>query len=153
MKKKIHFIYSSPGGNTELVSKFVANILQESEVQLKIENCSLVNIATLLASDEFIFACPTYGHGEWEKEFEKFTKKIAHLDFSGKKCALIGLGDRKYDTNYTVAIIMLMKNFFTKIGFGFIGFPLAIVGAPIPLLEKLASPWAKKLVGLLSQKS
>lgn len=151
--KSVQIIFSSIGGNTGLVVEHVAEILRSANIETQLDLAYQCDLSSVQTDDFFIFACPTYGHGEWEMDFQDFVNKLESHDFSGKQCAIIGLGDRRYPKESQAAVATLMTDFFTSVQFDIVIEPLAILDYPAEVLETHVNPWAKKLVGLLSEKS
>ena len=147
--KTVRFIYSSPGGNTELVARTVTDVLSEAGCNVQLERCENVDIETLAGTETLILAAPTYGHGEPDQRFATFLQALEAVDLSGCRCALIGLGDSKYDDDYNMAILPILLRLQKDKGMQKLHFPLAINKSPLPQLESRIIPWAEDLVRIL----
>lgn len=99
-------------------------------------------------ADLVVFACPTYGHGELEKYFEIFLGKIHDKDMKGRKCAIIGLGDPKYEPDYVLESIPITMKFLKEKEVELVGMPLRISKCPLPM-KQFAESWAQKLSDLI----
>ena len=146
---RIHVIYSSVGGNTELVSRTIAKTLESEGHESLLERCEKSSIHKIKEHDCLVIAAPTYGHGEPDKRFEEFLKTLNDFDLADHLCAIVGLGDSKYDDDYNMAILPLMMNFLKEKKAKIIHFPLAINKSPVPQIETRIIPWAEGLSRLL----
>lgn len=145
---RFHIIYSSVGGNTQLVVNAVAQTLSLLGHTVLFERCEQSNVQQIKEHDCFILAAPTYGHGEPDQRFMKFLQEHDEFDFAHHPCTLIGLGDSKYDDDYNLAIIPTIMNFLRKRNAKMVHFPLGIDKSPIPHIESRIIPWAEELGSL-----
>lgn len=96
-----------------LVVKKVAEILDTHHYTTCIKEAIVTTPEDLRATDCIIFAAPTYDHGVLHAPFERFLDSIMSHDFQNKPCAVIGLGDEKYDKEYTLQSVQILTDFFT----------------------------------------
>jgi flavodoxin I len=150
---KILIAYASTGGSTKLVVDQVALLLSESTLPLDINKKDIV----LLAPEDFsppeliILASPTYGSGQLEPDFRKFLKLHGEqIDFSGKKVAVIGLGDAKYDADHCLESVRILEDFAKARGGELMQVPLRILKSPIPHLKTLVTKWTSDLISKLN---
>ena len=80
---------------------------------------------------------------------EEFLDRCKTVDLKGKSCVVVGLGDNKYDTEYTLEAARLLGAFVLEHG-GKIIFPnLEIHKHPIGQLETKVIPWANDLASYI----
>lgn len=145
---KIKIIYGTCGGNTELVCEKVAEILSiKNSVELK--KAKITNTNEIGDYDLLILASPTYGHGQLEPYFDKFLKKLEKEDLKGRHCAVIGLGNLKYDSDYHLESAKIITNFLEKKEANIICKPLLVSKCPIPFLDKHVKSWAENLLNII----
>ncbi len=145
----IKIIYGTTGGNTELVCQFVASLLAEHKHKVTLERCELADPTKVGTCDFLIFASPTYGHGVLEMHFQNFLPEIESLDLQGKKCAVITLGDPKYDMDYFLESGKILTKFLETHGGVMAIDSLKIAKTPLPYLEKGVKKWVEKLLVML----
>jgi len=114
--KSVLFIYGSTGGNTEMVVENVADILRAKKYKVEVKRAELSNAKDLLKCDVCILASPTYGHGLLEMYMGKFVKGMKEIDLKGKPCAVIGLGDPKYEAQYHIESAPVLEKKLTDAG-------------------------------------
>jgi flavodoxin I len=145
---KINIIYSTIGGNTELVVQKVVELLPENiERQIiRVDTASLENIENC---DLIILASPTYGQGTLEAQFPRFLKLIQNR-IETKKFAVIGLGDTKYYPEYLTESGAILESWVTD-NKGVLAIPALRIGMPpLKFIEKLVPRWVDKLVESLN---
>lgn len=147
---KVKIVYGSVGGNTELVCERVAEVLQIKGHALEILKAQLTDPANLGEWDLLVLACPTYGIGELEDYFEIFMEKLKEVDLKDRKCAIIGLGDPKYDLDYHLESAKIIMDFLKKKEAKILHIPLRISRAPLPLIKDgFVDRWAEKIAELV----
>lgn len=141
---KIKIVYGSGGGNTELVCEKMAMILEKNHcvTLLKAKTAEPKDVG---ACDLLVLASPTYGHGQLEQYFEKFLEKLRGENLKNKRCAVIGLGDPKYDTDYHIESIKTITDFLKEKEADIVCMPLRVSRCPLPLLNNHVELWAEKL--------
>jgi len=148
----IHIVYGTTGGNTQIVMDMVRVVLEEKGHSVKQEKAEVADLGHLLTNDCLILASPTYGHGQLEDHFKNTFWKEVHtidLDLSHHACAVVGLGDPKYDDDYNIESAVILKKFMEDRGGEMIIENLAINRSPLPQLETTVRAWAEKLSSLL----
>lgn len=147
---KIKIIYGSVGGNTELVCERVNEVFQTKGHAVEILKAQLVDPANLGIWDLLVLACPTYGIGELEDYFEIFMGKLEAVELRGRKCAIIGLGDPKYDPDYHLESAKIITDFLKKKEAKILHMPLRISRSPLPLIKDgFVDRWAEKIAGMI----
>lgn len=149
--KSVLFIYGSTGGNTEMVVESVADILRAKKFKVDIKRAELSSAKDLLKSDVCILASPTYGHGLLEDHMGKFVKGMKEIDLKGKPCAVIGLGDPKYEAQYHIESASVLEKKLTDAGGKLLLPALRVSMTPVMHLKGLIPYWAKQLLAVLEK--
>ena len=143
---KINIVYGTVGGNTRLVCERAADVFTAKGHEVKLFDAILINTAESLDCDVLVLACPTYGIGELEQHFEKFLGQLESVNLEGRKCAVIGLGDPKYDKDYHLESAKIIMDFLQKKKARVLHMPLRISKSPLPLIEQgFVDRWAEKI--------
>ncbi len=148
---KIKIIYGSAGGNTEMVCEKVAGILSAHGHKVEMLKAKLTDPMKLVKGGEhgdfdlLILASPTYGHGQLEQYFDKFLQGLAAVELKDRNCAIIGLGDPKYDSDYHIESAKFIMDFLKKKGAKILHMPLRVSKCPLPLLIGHVDKWAEKI--------
>ncbi len=141
----IQIIYGTTGGNTQIVCQKVQEELETLGHTVSLLRCEMAKSEDLLSEDVLILAGPTYGHGVLEMHFAKFLQIADKIDLVHKKCAVIALGDPKYDLDYFMESEKILTKFIETHGGEIIIDPLKIAKSPLLSLEKHIQRWAEKL--------
>ena len=142
---KILIIFGSTGGNTELVTDKVAQVLKNKKFKITVSRAEQTEVADLKNYDTLVLACSTYGHGVLQKDFRVLYNELQKTSFAGKKCAVIGLGDFKYELFYHIEAANILENL-VKDNEGELLVPsLRISKSPVPHLGTTVKKWAEKL--------
>jgi flavodoxin len=142
---KVKIVYGTGGGNTELVCERVKEILEKKKHSVDMLKAKVTEPADIGTRDLLILASPTYGHGQLEKYFGIFMKKLASVDLEGKLCAVIGLGDPKYDDDYHIESARVIMVFLKSKGAKILYIPLRVSRNPLRLLDNFVNLWAEKI--------
>lgn len=142
----ILIIFGSTGGNTELVTDKVAEILSTKH-SVKVQRAEQTKESDLAKYKYIIFASSTYGQGLMQEHMMKFMYYLKSL--KGKKCAAIGLGDPKYNIEYVVESAKTLETEIKEKGGELLTTALRIVKSPVPHLNTSVKDWATKLSKLL----
>lgn len=137
--------YTTVSGNTEIVCQAVKKSLENQDNTVTLKRCDHTIEEDILSADIAIFACPTYAHGELQVYYQQFLKRINGIKLEQKKCAIIGLGDDKYDDDYNVESAVLISDFINSHNGLQIVEPLKINKSPIPELGKKVKKWIEEL--------
>ena len=101
----IGIFYGSSTGNT----KDVATKLQE-QLGGELHNIADVDADTIAGYDYLVFAASTWGAGDLQDDWEDFFPNLDDIDFTGKKVALLGLGDQEnYRDTFADGIAILAE--------------------------------------------
>lgn len=142
---KVKILYASVGGNTEVVCQKVSDTLETAGHTVTMQPVKLATPEDAKTDDALILACPTYGHGELENFYEKWVRAAKDLDLTDFPCAVIGLGEAKYDPDYVMESAKILTKFIKTRGAKILSIPLMITGAPFPFLDTRVQQWAEKL--------
>ncbi len=146
----IQIVFGSNSGNTEMVCDYVGKQLAAAGHNVKIDRGEHFPEDKLINHDLLIFACSTYEHGELEDHFKyHFWPRVQNIDLKGQKCAVIGLGDSKYDTDYNVESARVLEDYVKNHNGTLLCESLKIDKAPLPQLETLAKNWTDLLIKTL----
>jgi flavodoxin len=152
---KILIVFSSIGGNTELVVQKVTQIIQASERAIvdiiRVDSFDMTKPELLGEYNCLILASPTYGQGTIENHFPPFLKLIKSK-IADKSCAVIGLGDNKYYPEYLTESGAILEKYVTDSGGNLLIPALRIGMPPIKFIEKLVPKWVEKLLLTLEVK-
>ena len=147
---KIKIIYSTLGGNTELVVQKVVELLP-STIDCSVIRVDTANQTDIESCELVILACPTYGQGSLESQFPKFLKSVQGI-IVGKKLAIIGLGDTRYYPEYLTESGSILEDW-VKTNKGELLVPTLRIGMPpLKFIDKLVPRWVNKLVENLESK-
>jgi len=135
--------YATTGGNTRLVAQFLAERFEKSGLKSEIFRLETAKWADFDQFSHLIFASPTYGHGQldpkaeiWKEKWEKMSVSLSKKPFS-----VIGLGNHKYDEDYTIESAQILADFFQKKDGKLIFTPLKVDGHPILQLKTKINDW------------
>ena len=99
--------------------------------------------------DVLIFGASTYGHGLIQEHMGKLLQRLNDVSLAGRKCAVIGLGDDKYDAHYNVESAPILEDFLNGKETTLVVPALWINKNPVPQLEGLVANWADNLANQL----
>ena len=85
----IGIFYGSSTGNTKDVSVKLQEALGGD-----LHNITDVDADTISGYDHLVFAASTWGAGDLQDAWEDFFPNLDDIDFTGKKVAILGLGDQ-----------------------------------------------------------
>jgi len=140
-------VFGSTGGNTELVTDKVSEVLTTKNHKVTVQRAELTKESDLSKYKYIIFAASTYHQGLLQEHMLKFMYYLKSL--KGKKCAAIGLGDPKYNIEYVVESAKLLEEGIKEKGGEIIQTALRIVKSPVPHLNGSVKDWTTKLSKLL----
>ncbi|MBI5421809.1 flavodoxin family protein [Candidatus Peregrinibacteria bacterium] len=145
----IHIVYASVGGNTQMVVETVADLLKSKGHRVSSMRAELSDPKALLDCDVCVLASPTYGHGTLEAAMDEFVHKMKGLKLGGKPCAVIGLGDAKYELQYHLESAPKLEKVLTEAGGKVLLPALRISGTPVMHLKGLIPAWVEKFSAAL----
>jgi flavodoxin len=144
----VKIVYSSCGGNTEIVCKLVQEQLAAAH-SVKLLMVKMMKPKDILGADILILACPTYGCGELEPYMEKFIWKAQSLSMPGQRYAIIGLGDVKYHADYVMESANILKEFMVKHEGQELAPALRIANSPLNQFARIER-WTTRLIEKIS---
>ncbi|MFW5689643.1 MAG: flavodoxin [Spirochaetota bacterium] len=101
----IGIFYGSSTGNTKDVSAKLHEALGGD-----LHNITDVDADTISQYDSLVFAASTWGAGDLQDDWEDFFPNLDDVDFSGKKVAIMGLGDQEnYGDTFVDAMAILAE--------------------------------------------
>jgi flavodoxin I len=150
----ILIIYGSTSGNTELVCHEIAAHIEENfpDFQVSLQRAELSAVSDIAAYDFCILAASTYGHGIVQDHMVIFLKDFKKQDASGRKFAVIGLGDAKYDREYHIESAYILEEAIKAQKGEIICKPLMMTGNPVWKLQA-ARDWANELIAAFSHET
>jgi flavodoxin I len=89
----VTIVYGSSTLNTEFVSQRLQREFGEEEARLV--NVREADTADLEEAKNLILATSSWGSGSLQDDWELFFPKLDEVDLSGKRVALLGLGDQE----------------------------------------------------------
>ncbi len=138
-------VYGTASGNTELAVERVGCLLSAAGHRAEWKRVEVSKPEELFRADVVILASPTYGHGLLYEYFYPFLEALKTVDLKGKPCAVIGLGDPKYDEQYHMESAVLLEEALKKAHGRVIVPALRISRSPLPFLETFIPLWVKNL--------
>lgn len=138
-------IYGSTGGNTELVIEQVGAVLKEGGHKFESKRAEESSKEDLEGHDLYIFASPTYGHGELQYLFEPFAESLTDKEIKGKKFAVIGLGDQRYEKEYLLESAKTLEALVKEKGGELVVPALRVLNNPVQHLDTLIKTWTEQL--------
>lgn len=137
-------IFGSTGGNTELVADKVASVLIDKRQKVTVERAERLDVKKIRKFKVCIFAGSTYGQGLLQEDIKALFSKH---DFSLKrrKCAVIGLGDNKYNVEYVIEAANILEEKIKERNGKLIIGSLRINKTPVTHLDKSIEKWAEEL--------
>lgn len=113
----IGIFYGSSTGNT----KDVAAKLQEA-LGGDLHSITDVDANALSGYDNLVFATSTWGAGDLQDDWEDFFPNLDDIDFSGKKVAIMGLGDQENYGDTFVDGMQILAEKIEELGGQLVGF-------------------------------
>jgi flavodoxin I len=146
---KILFIYGTTGGNTEMVVEQVAELLKRQRHKVTLKRVEHSKPADMKRCDVAVLASPTYGHGILQDDMIPFEAALKKMDLKGQKCAVIGLGDPKYDAQYHIESAPILEKAVKEAGGELLLPALRVTRSPVLHLKGLIPMWTKQLLKAL----
>lgn len=141
---KLHIIYASTSGNTELVCEYLKSIFEQGGAhQIALNRAELTNFDLIAHNTQFIFATSTWEHGVLNPFFDRLYKDMQSADLSGKFAGFVGCGNSEYEKVHFCKGIDLLENVFTSHGGQKLGVTLKINGDPHEYLDTYIKKWAE----------
>lgn len=110
MQEEVIIIFGSTTGMTEMSAKEVAEGLRLSGInKIVIKNVLDVSIKDLDKYEFIVFGCSTWDYGALQYDFDPFHEEMKEYDFTGKKIAVFGCGDKSYGDTYCLALKIIQN--------------------------------------------
>lgn len=104
----VTIVYGSSTLNTEYVCKRLQR--EFGEDQARLVNIRDAGTQTFEDADNLILATSSWGSGSLQDDWEDFFPRLDQVDFSGKRVALLGLGDQEnYPDSFCDALFHLAE--------------------------------------------
>lgn len=144
-------VYSSGWGNTRLVVERLQELLAAQWVKVTLINAVNAVPADFCRSesDVTVLACPTYDHGVLHTPFATLLHAAKDVALEWKRFGVIGLGDDKYDQEYTMYSADILEEFVGKQWWTVIVPALRINKHPLRSLEKELPAWTEDLLAAI----
>lgn len=141
----VRIIYATMGGNTQLVAEQVCLLLEAAGHKAEIKRVEQSKVSDLQGADLVILAAPTYGVGVIQEYFDPFLAELKKTDLKGQNCAVISLGDPRYEAQYHCETAAILEEAIKAAGGTLAAVALKISGSPVRHLEGLVKKWAEDL--------
>lgn len=156
----ILLLYGSTGGNTEITLEKVAEVLREHGHEPTLQRAECFEPQELTQFEVCVLGSPTYGHGVLQQHMDDFIRKLPknggnekgkshEAIFLGKRCAVVGLGDGKYDPYYLIESATILEDLVKAQGGTLLLPALRINKSPLPQLDGAIAKWAEELAKLI----
>ena len=116
----IGIIYGSSTGNTR-------DVCRKLQLMLGRESADLLDVADVTPADfiryrNLILAVSTWGAGDLQDDWEEFYPNLDEIDFSGKRVAVLALGDQQHYGDAFCDCVPLLVDKVTERGGTVVGF-------------------------------
>lgn len=132
-----------------MVAEVVSEMLKAKKHKVYLQRAELSKASDLAKAEILILASPTYGHGALQEHMLAFTKGLGDVDLKGKPCAVIGVGDPKYEAQYHIESAAILEEFLKDHGGKLLLPVLRISRTPVMHLKGLIPFWGKQLIDKL----
>lgn len=148
----INLLYGTTSGNTELVIDQLALLLQKAGHTLFRHRAEQAKPPMMGTGDCTLLASPTYGHGLLQEDMAVFLDRARkeNFSFNRKPCAVVALGDAKYDPEHHIEAARILEQFIRDQQGELLLPALKISRSPVLHLESLVTEWAKTLLKKLN---
>jgi flavodoxin I len=110
MSKQVLIIYGSTTGMTEMSAKEVLEGMRQGGlVDVESKNVLDTNVKDLYKFNYLVFGCSTWDYGSLQYDFDPFHEEMKDYDFTGKKVAIFGCGDKSYGDTYCLALKIIQN--------------------------------------------
>jgi flavodoxin I len=115
---KVIVLYATYSSGTMTAADFLTKTLKENGHQVEQKLISEINFDDCLPYDLRVFSSPSWDNekasGQPHVDFISFMEKSAGKSFSGKNCAIFGLGDSTYE--HFCGAVDIIEDFIKKSG-------------------------------------
>lgn len=91
--KNIGIFYGSSSGKTGSVAEKILEWIGDEKA--RIHDIAEIQPVEILRYDFLLFGVPTWGIGELQDDWARFSQELGKMDLAGKRVALFGLGDQE----------------------------------------------------------
>ncbi len=149
----INLLYGTTSGNTELVVDQLSLLLQKAGHAICRQRVELARPTAMGTGDCTILASSTYGHGLLQEDMAVFLDQARkeNFSFNKKPCAVVGLGDPKYDPEHHIEAARILEQFIQDQKGELLVPALRVSRSPVLHLESLGTEWTKQLLKKLNQ--
>jgi flavodoxin len=143
------FYYSTISGNTALVAEAVQGIFSQAGITLILQD--VAEDRTWQDEVDFaLFGCGTYGHGQLQNTMRQCVETEWVDRMIKVPCAVIGLGDHRYDREYNMYAADILENWIRERSGRLLWPALRINRSPLKLNnQKTIENWAKGFINNL----
>jgi flavodoxin I len=113
----IGIFYGSSTGNTRDVS-----VKLQAALGGDLHDITDADVETIAAYEYLVFATSTWGAGDLQDDWEDFFPRLDEIDFSGKKVAIMGLGDQDNYGDTFVDGMLILANKVEELGGQVVGY-------------------------------
>ena len=142
LKSPIQIIYASTSGHTEAVVDRVAEAWRKTGIKVSLHRAEQASMEVIKNNQLFLLASSTWEHGQVNHFFKKFLKELKEVELDGKRAAIIGLGDSRYEPVYIAEGAVKLERAWLAQGGKVVGEVLKIEGDPFTILETKVKAWA-----------
>lgn len=93
MAEAVALVYGSTTGNTARVAELIARLWVGPQA-LKLVDIADDGVSAIVEAKKLIIGAPTWDFGELQEDWRDEWELFCHLDLSGKRIALFGVGDQ-----------------------------------------------------------
>ncbi|MDR3152568.1 MAG: flavodoxin [Bifidobacteriaceae bacterium] len=104
-------MYASLTGNTEEIANKVKQNLENSNIEVSMDEIDSGQPSDFDNFDIAIIATYTYGDGDLPDEAQDFYEELKDIDLSGKKFGVLGSGDTSYGESFCKAVELFEEAF------------------------------------------
>lgn len=142
---KILIIYSTVGGNTEMVVEALEENLKGEDHEVQLERGESVHLDDIRSYDACVLASPTYAKGMLHHHMARFAKGFSEIHLKDMPFAAVALGDIAWGEEHHIAAAGHLEKLIEAVEGKRVLDTLKIDGDPELALEKEVADWAKQL--------
>lgn len=128
-----------------MAAESVAGLLEKKKHHVSVQRAEQTDPKELMKADFCILASPTYGHGHLQEYMAAFVVKMKGIDLKGKPCAVIGLGDPKYNPEFHLEAAVLLEKAVEGANGKLVPPTLRMSSSPVKFLDTMIKKWAENL--------
>ena len=132
-----------------MVVEYAAEMAKKKGHKVSVKRAEVCSPNEIKKHDICVLASPTYGHGLLEAHMAKFVIRLKKVDLKGKPCAVIGLGDPKYEAQYHIESAPILEKVITDANGKILLPALRVSRTPVMHLKGLIPNWTNQLLKLI----